>query len=153
MTMSANDWAAVATFGERTPGVHYRLRPGAYAFIERVRDELALVRTPQGVFLPGGGIEADETPDECLAREVMEECGFVVSPGVLVARAVQFVHSKVERGHLEKRCLFMDARLLSATGKPSERDHELIWVSRIAAFQLLAHESQRWAVKTWSAGG
>jgi 8-oxo-dGTP diphosphatase len=146
------DWTRVPIFGQRAPDVEYRLRPGAYAFIERAAGELALVRTPEGVFLPGGGIEAGETPDSALLREALEECGFVIQVGAPVAHAVQFVLSRVERGHLEKRCIFMDAQLVSALAAPTERDHELIWESHEAAAELLAHTSQRWAVKIWSAG-
>jgi hypothetical protein len=46
----------------------------------------------------------------------------------------------------------MDAQLVSALAAPTERDHELIWESHEAAAELLAHTSQRWAVKIWSAG-
>jgi len=30
--------------------------------------------------IPGGGIEKDETPEECCAREVLEETGYIVKP-------------------------------------------------------------------------
>ena len=148
--MTLKDWKEAPVFGERAPNVRYTLRPGAYAFLRRAHDELALVRTPQGVFLPGGGIEADETPEAALVREVMEECGFVVRAGAWAAHAVQFVYSTVEGKHFEKRCIFMQAEIVSSAGTPTERDHELVWVSREEACKILAHESQRWAVATWA---
>ena len=36
--------------------------------------------SPQMLMLPGGGVEEDESNDECIIRECKEECGFVVRP-------------------------------------------------------------------------
>ena len=36
--------------------------------------------TPKMLMLPGGGIERDESNDECVIRECKEECGLVVEP-------------------------------------------------------------------------
>ena len=35
---------------------------------------------PDFYSIPGGGLEGDETPEECCAREVREETGYVVKP-------------------------------------------------------------------------
>lgn len=35
---------------------------------------------PQIIMLPGGGVEGDESFDECAIRECREECGIVVEP-------------------------------------------------------------------------
>ncbi|MBQ6262921.1 MAG: NUDIX domain-containing protein [Clostridia bacterium] len=32
------------------------------------------------LLIPGGGIEKDETPEECCKREIMEETGYLVEP-------------------------------------------------------------------------
>jgi len=32
-------------------------------------------------FIPGGGLESGENPEECCARELAEETGYVVKPG------------------------------------------------------------------------
>ena len=78
------------SFGCREPGVVYRDRAGAYAVILDDRGNAALVEAPaaggpeRGLFLPGGGIEPEETPEECLRRECLEELGreiFSAAPG------------------------------------------------------------------------
>ena len=34
--------------------------------------------------LPGGGLEEDETEEECVIREIAEECGVVIRPSSCV---------------------------------------------------------------------
>lgn len=56
---------------------------GAYGFI--IKDDMvALIKKARGGYkgkldIPGGGIEHDETPEEALKRELMEEAGVTVS--------------------------------------------------------------------------
>ncbi len=144
-----NEWQTIPVFGERSESVRYTLRPGAYVLLDDGRGQLALVRTPQGVFLPGGGIEADETPVQAATREVLEECGFVVRVGYWAAWAVQFCYSESEKTHFEKRCTFVDAVVESVALSRTEADHELLWVASAAAPALMTHESQRWAIEAW----
>lgn len=47
--------------------------------------------------LPGGKVEKGETPEECLAREMLEEFGVRVSVGRLVAKSVHdYDHGAIE---------------------------------------------------------
>jgi 8-oxo-dGTP pyrophosphatase MutT (NUDIX family) len=62
-------------FGDRLEHVHYIVRRGAYAVI--INDGMiAVVKTPTGYFLPGGGVEGTETFENRLKREVLEETGY-----------------------------------------------------------------------------
>ena len=47
-------------FGEILPGVQYVDRPGGYGFLRDARGSLAVVETPAGLFLPGGGADPEE---------------------------------------------------------------------------------------------
>jgi 2-polyprenyl-3-methyl-5-hydroxy-6-metoxy-1,4-benzoquinol methylase/8-oxo-dGTP pyrophosphatase MutT (NUDIX family) len=122
------------------------VRPSAYAVIRNTDGALAIVRTPRGCFLPGGGLITDETPEETITRETREECGLVVEPGSRIGKAVEIVHSPAQNTCFEKPSVFMSAELLFA-GPSSEPDHELIWLDPAVAIAVLSHESHRWAVR------
>jgi 8-oxo-dGTP diphosphatase len=137
--------ANVPVFGNRIEGQAYVRRPSAYALVRNAESQFAVVRTPNGCFLPGGGMEPDETPQQTVVREAMEECGFVLKPGPVMERAIQFVYSTAEKRYFEKICEFMAAELIS-TAAPSELDHEVLWLSEDQARACLSHESHCWVV-------
>jgi 8-oxo-dGTP diphosphatase len=86
---------------------------------------LLLARRPSGDRLagmwelPGGKLEAGETPEECLARELLEEMDMVVDVGGLLARATH---------HYEHGCF----------------DVYAFEVVRRSGYQLLAHDRYAW---------
>lgn len=54
--------------------VAYLDRRGAY--ISPIKgEEIGVVETPKGLFLLGGGIDGDETDNQCIIRECIEEAG------------------------------------------------------------------------------
>jgi 8-oxo-dGTP diphosphatase len=135
-------------------GAAYVVRPSAYALIrdgEGRQARVALVRTPQGVYLPGGGIEAGETAPEAIVREAVEECGLAVRipEGAWLAAAVQFCYSVPEGEYFEKLCVFFEAEIVGAPGGATEADHELFWEPLDSAPSTLAHESHAWALRAW----
>ena len=139
----------VPIFGEPEPGVTYLVRPSAFGLVTDDRGRLAVVRTPQGMFLPGGGIEAGETPAEAVVREAVEECALVVRIGGWKIHAVQFVYSEPEAKYFEKHCTFVDAVVESLAPSNSEPDHELVWMEPDAASGVMSHESLSWAIAAW----
>jgi 8-oxo-dGTP diphosphatase len=151
MTGQATEWRDVPRFGTRQEGVTYTVRPSAYALVADAAGRLAVVRTPLGVFLPGGGMDPGETPAATVVREVEEECGLVVRVGAWAAAAVHVVWSPQERTHFEKRSTFLDAAVERPGAPPVEPDHELAWVAPAEAAGAMAHESHAWAVARWMA--
>jgi len=136
----------VPVFGSRMAGYSYIERPSAYAVVRNASGCFALIRTPRGFYLPGGGIEANETPEQAIKREAMEEAGLIVESRALVGEAIEIVYSPEENACFEKRCLFIDAEVVDQI--PShEGDHELIWVDLDHAIGMLSHESHRWALE------
>jgi 8-oxo-dGTP diphosphatase len=65
-------------FGTRVDGCPYIVRPGAYAVVRNASGYFAVIRTPRGSYLPGGGVETNETPGETIKREAREEAGLIL---------------------------------------------------------------------------
>ena len=144
-----NEWTGVLTFGTTAEGTTEIVRPSAYAIIVVESGRIALVRTPRGLFLPGGGMNAGETVAATIEREAMEECGLEVTVGDWSVRAIEHVYSPDEAMHFEKRSTFCPAVISGPAGTPQESDHVLEWCSAEEAIVALTPDIHRWAVASW----
>ncbi len=133
-------------FGEKIPGHNYVDRPGAYAIIEK--DGLyAVVKNPKSYFLLGGGIEGDETPEEALHREVLEEIGMSISIDGEIGVATQHIYVAEADVYITKEGHFYKATLLEQVSETSETTHELQWLSKEDALEKIFHQSHKWALE------
>ena len=141
----------IPTFGVRHAGVHYRVRPSAYAVVP---DEwhhpgaLAVLRTPLGWFLPGGGRDDGESPVETVVREGVEEAGLRLDPLEVLGEATEWIHAAGDAAGWEKRCTFLVARVVG-TADAVEPDHVLEWIPFAEAALVLTPPTHRWAVERW----
>jgi 8-oxo-dGTP diphosphatase len=142
------DWQHAPVFGHPPEGTQAKVRPSAYAIIHNDRGEVAVVRTSEGVYLPGGGMDPGETPHETVIRETLEECGLAIHIGSWMKTAVQFAWSEAEQTYFEKRCTFVDAVILGPDISRLEPDHEVLWLDVNRACEMLTHESHGWAVRS-----
>ena len=133
-------------FGSLPGGASPAARPGAYGLIINDAGQVAVVKTPGGIFLPGGGIDRGESPEAALRREAREECGLDVVVGEHLGDALQYVSDPVE-GHFAKQCVFFRCTARGATTAAVELDHETLWLDPRDAAKLLTHESQAWAMQ------
>ena len=147
------DWHAVPAFGDRTTEASATIRPSAYGIIGDPPECVAVVRTPLGLFLPGGGSDEPETPEATVARETREECGLSVRIGMWRRMAIERVYSVTEQTHFEKRSTFCDGTVIGPAGDPVEMDHALEWMLAAEAAARLTFPSHRWAVGEWLASG
>lgn len=118
-------------------------RPSVYGVVRDEAGRVAIVEAPDGVFLPGGGIEAGESPEQALIREAVEECGWAVAVGAHLGQAIQYT------AEYEKQCWFFALTIRQAVGAPSEPGHRPLWLLPGEAALALSHESHRWAVQEW----
>jgi ADP-ribose pyrophosphatase YjhB (NUDIX family)/endonuclease/exonuclease/phosphatase family metal-dependent hydrolase len=102
-------------------------RPGAYGVVRR-NGAVLLVwdQADQQWYLPGGGIEADESPEEALAREVTEETGYR-----LVSCAPLAVVDQSTAKGVTKECHLFVADVDDTDPGPAEHGSE--WVPLTAA--------------------
>jgi len=113
--------------------------------LENGEGEIATVLTPLGLYLPGGGIEAGETPEEAIVREAREEAGLLIRPAGEIARVTQFSYSPTEGCYFEKPIVFLRGEIEGQT-TPSEPDHELLWQPLATAARGMAPESHGWVL-------
>jgi 8-oxo-dGTP diphosphatase len=142
------DWRHAVVFGAAPEGTSATVRPSAYAVIRNDRGQFAVVRTPEGTYLPGGGMDRDETPIDTVIRETLEECGLAIRVGSRTTIAVQFAWSEAEQTYFEKRCTFVDAIVLGPDESKLQPDHEVLWVDAETARAMLTHEAHAWAIGT-----
>jgi len=146
--MANESIATVPVFGTRVSGCPYIARPSAYAVVRNDSGAIAVVRTPKGHYLPGGGMEHGESPEQTICRETREETGLILEPQSLLGNAIEIVYSAEEGACFEKRCSFVQAKVVGQVSL-READHELIWVTIDQAVRMLSHQSQCWAIRTF----
>ena len=127
----------------------YHLRPGAYAIL--IRDGKLLLThqaKPQSeVQLPGGGIDAGESPMQALYREVFEETGWHVAYPRRLGAFRRFTYMPEYDRWAEKLCHIYQARPVLNRAAPLEPHHTAIWSSPETAFRILANAGDRMFVK------
>lgn len=144
--------ATVLAFGRPEPGVTYQDRPCAFGIAQK-DGLIACVRVDRGdrsyFDLPGGAVDADETEEQALAREFMEETGLVVRGLEQIGRTAQ-VFRRSTGEPLRNLSGVWTAQVLSQdpAGKV-EDDHELIWLEPLFAIANVRHEAHAWAITLW----
>lgn len=139
-------------FGTAEPGFDYRLRPTAFGLVV-LDGKLACVRVDRGegsyFDLPGGAVDGDETEEQAVVREFLEETGMTVRPLRRVAEASQYFR-KSDGEPINNTGGFWTAEQLSLDPAAKvEADHELVWLDPQAAMAQLRHDAHAWAVAAW----
>lgn len=137
-------------FGQIVAGITYVDRPGAYGLLHNAKAELAVVRTGQGYFLPGGGLDPGEDDLTGLDRELREEIGYTLTHAVLLGQAAQYHWSAFYNSYFKKIGTFYRIEANPVAGLTAHPDHELLWLRPRDAGERLTQEFQRWAVNEYA---
>ncbi|MBZ9689361.1 NUDIX domain-containing protein [Clostridium estertheticum] len=132
-------------FGEKLNDVNYIDRGAVYGIVINDEGKIATIKTPTGYFLPGGGIEDEETHRECLEREFIEETGYKIKIGRNIGKASLYHLSKINQ-YLHGIGYFYFVNLESKTSNKIEEDHQLLWIESGNCIKCLFLEHQAWAV-------
>ena len=144
--------SAPLQFGTPAPGLAYRPRPTAFGLVFQ-DGRLACVRVDRGAGsyfdLPGGAVDGDETEEQAVVREFLEETGLTVRPVARIAEAAQYFR-KTDGEPINNTGGFWIAeqRAFDPAAKV-EADHELVWLDPHGALRELRHEAHAWAVAVW----
>jgi 8-oxo-dGTP diphosphatase len=133
------------TLGHPSPGLTYLDRPGAYG-ICIAAGRVAVCRTPTDLWLPGGGIEPGESPEDALERELREELGRTGVRLSWLGQAAQYVDHPID-GPIRSIGWFWSLRLGPVVCAPTEDDHTLRFVSPTVALRRLTRSYQRLMVR------
>ena len=133
-------------FGDKAAGAIYKDRPGVYAVIA-CEGKIAVVKTKDRVFLPGGGLEGEETHQACLQRECSEELGCHVEVGAYIGKALQYLFSYKDKQPLKIIGHFYSAIIIGENHLKIDEDHDLFWVTPEEAVRSMYVEFQAWAIK------
>ncbi|GAA0339475.1 NUDIX hydrolase [Bacillus carboniphilus] len=135
-------------FGEKEEGKEYIRRPAAYGVMfNSQKDKVAIIQTSDGkYFLPGGGIEKNETHQECLKREAIEETGMDIEIGQFIGSAQNYFYSINDNKHYLSEGFFYLCNMGKQISVPTEVDHYLKWIKPNQAIEILLHDHQSWAV-------
>ena len=113
-------------FGAQVEGHTYHIRRAVYAVIPDREGRVAAVRSRRHLFLPGGGIEAGESPEHALVREVEEECAQRLQITEKIGEALQYFYAPSDDKYFAMHAIFYAGTFLGQT--PGQAEHPVVWV-------------------------
>ncbi|KIN74408.1 NUDIX domain-containing protein [Sulfitobacter guttiformis] len=135
-------------------GQTYKMRAGAYAILPIGRRFLltASMRDPLDIQLPGGGIDAGESPLRALFREVREETGWSIAQPLRLGAFRRFVFMPEYNLWAEKLCHVYVAHPARQLHMPTEPDHETLILDADDAIAALGNDGDRMFMEAYATG-
>ena len=122
----------------------YTNRNGSYLLALNDDFLFPIIKSLDGYFLIGGGIEEGEIPINCLERECKEEISAIISNAKLVCKTDTFYDLNNCSYHSENFFYYSNVDFLS---DEREEGISLKWLTFEDTISKLALEHQKWAVK------
>lgn len=150
--MASRVTAPMLQFGHRDPSLDYVDRPTAFGLVFQ-DGKLACVRVDRGEAsyydLPGGAVDEDETEEQAVAREFVEETGMTIRPFARIAEAAQFFRKSTGEPVNNRGGFWIAEQVSLDPSAKVEADHELVWLHPHTALNELRHDAHAWAVAAW----
>ncbi|WP_251867194.1 NUDIX hydrolase [Enterococcus malodoratus] len=138
----------IPVFGVKEAENNYQARYAAYAILMNEEGKIALVQAPNGAFfLPGGEIEGNETKEEAIEREMLEELGFEVVLSDYLGQADEYFYSRHRATFFYNPGYFYSTKSWKKISAPLEEGNSSSWESPTKAIELLKRGSHKWAVE------
>lgn len=104
---------------------NYITRAGAY-LIPIYNKKIGVIKTEKGYFLIGGGLNKNESHEDCIKRECLEETGYtaIIKEKICSAEAYT-THTKLGDFHPIQH--YYIGELKEQVSIPIEKDHILMW--------------------------
>ncbi|MBX8939329.1 NUDIX hydrolase [Enterococcus gilvus] len=140
----------IPVFGVREAEKKYQARYAAYAILMDDEEKIALVQAPNGAyFLPGGEIEGNETKEEAIEREMLEELGVGVILSDYLGQADEYFYSRHRGTFFYNPGYFYTTKSWEKVSEPLEEGNNSSWELPQKAIELLKRGSHKWAVEEW----
>lgn len=127
----------------------YLDREGAY-LIPVHNNEIAVIKTAKGFFLLGGGLDENESHEDCIKRECIEETDYTAVIKEKICSAETYT-THPELGYFHPVQSYYIGELKEKVSEPIETDHILKWVKYDDIKGKMFAEMQNWALEqVWS---
>lgn len=120
-------------------------REGVY-LIPIHNSKIGVIKTAKGYFLLGGGLDGNESHEDCVKRECIEETGYIAVVKDKICSAETYTtHPKL--GYFHPIQSYYVGELKEKVSEPIETDHILMWVRYDDIKGKMFAEMQNWALE------
>ena len=131
-------------FGTKNNAV-YTDREGVY-LIPFHNNKIGVIKTNKGYFFLGGGLAENESRENCIIRECIEETGYTVKIKEFICSAETYC-THPQFGFFHPIQYYYIGELQEKVSEPIEADHELIWFTFEELKGKMFTEMQNWALE------
>jgi 8-oxo-dGTP diphosphatase len=128
-------------------GVQYTQRPSVYGILTDLTGRVAVLEEAGQYYLPGGGIEKNETPEEGLKRELIEEMGCQMDVYQFLGQTIDYFLSYKEPVYYCIPASYYLVGNFQIVQKPTEGIYVVHWMDVAEVIPRMARQGFAWAVK------